>query len=74
MAVETPTKVAFQLALNNGVDAEGNTKYVNISLGSMSLDGYDGDKALAVSAALQPCLSKTISRRMLTRTAIVTAQ
>lgn len=72
MAVETQTKVTYQLGLNNGVDPDGNTKYVNISLGTMSNADYDSDKALAITATMNAWLSKTISRQLVTRTALVT--
>lgn len=61
MAVTTtPKKVSVSIKLNDGVDQSGNVKTVGVSLGTLSLDGYDDTKALAVISALENCLSKEI--------------
>ncbi len=74
MAVETLKKVASQIALDNGTDAQGNAKTVNISLARMAKDGYDATKYLAIVAALEPCLAKTITGAYVIKTSAVTAQ
>ena len=73
MAAETLTKVSVRLKLENGTDAEGNMKYVNLSLGSLSKDNFDADKALAVKALLAPCLSKTVGSVEMTQVSEITA-
>ena len=60
MATTTLTKVSVNMKLNNGQDAQGNTKLVSLSLGSLSKDNFNVDKALAVIGLLEPCLNKTI--------------
>lgn len=61
MAVETRKKVACNVVLENGTDSEGNLKTVNLSLGALSKDSWNADKALAIVQALGPCLNKTIN-------------
>lgn len=61
MANETLKKRACSLKLANGTDSSGNTKYVSLSLGTLKAERWDGDAAIAVVAALSPCLSKTLS-------------
>lgn len=61
MAAETLKKVSVNLKLENGTDAEGNIKLVNVSLGTLSKDSFDADKALAIVQLLSPCLSKTVN-------------
>ncbi len=73
MANTTLTKVSVRLKLENGTDAEGNIKYVNLSLGSLSKDNFDADKALAVKAVLAPCLSKTVGKVEMTQVSEITA-
>ncbi len=73
MANVTLTKVSVRLKLENGTDAEGNMKYVNLSLGSLSKDNFDADKALAVKALLAPCLSKTVGSVEMTQVSEITA-
>lgn len=56
MAVtSTPKKVSVSVKLNDGVDSDGNISVVSLSLGSLSLNGYDDEKALAVVSALNVC-------------------
>lgn len=61
MAVKTLKKITVSVKLNNGTDSEGNVKLVSVSLGNMSEENFDDDKALAVVTALAPCLAKTVS-------------
>lgn len=61
MAVKTLKKITVNVKLNNGTDSEGNVKLVSVSLGNMSEENFDDDKALAVVTALAPCLAKTVS-------------
>ena len=61
MAVETLKKISVNVKLNNGTDSEGNVRRVNVTIGNLSEENFDNDKALAVVTALAPCLSKTVS-------------
>ncbi len=61
MAVSTKKKVSVNIVLENGLDAKGEMRYVNLSLGSMNKDTFDDDKALAIRDLLEPCLAKEIS-------------
>ncbi len=54
-------KVSVNVKLNNGTDSEGNQRTVTISLGTLSKDNFNADKALTVIAALEPCLDKALS-------------
>lgn len=62
MAVSTPLKVIVNAKLNNGLNPDGNVKTLSVSLGSLNVNSYDDDKALAVIASLSPCLSKVLYR------------
>lgn len=59
-ATKTLSKVVYQMKLNNGVDMSGNVKTVNVSLGTINANAADDDKALAITNAIGPCLSKAI--------------
>ena len=72
MATETLKKVSVNLKLENGTDAEGNMKYVSVSLGTLNKDNFDADKALAVVTVLAPCLSKTVGSVEKTATSTLT--
>lgn len=73
MANTALKKVSVRLKLENGTDDYGNPKYVNLSLGSLSRDNFDADKALAVKAVLAPCLSKTVGIVEMTQVSEITA-
>lgn len=73
MATTTLKKVSVNIKLDNGIDTEGRARTVSISLGSLSKDNFDADKALAVVAALEPCLSKTVSTVEKTETSTIAA-
>ncbi len=73
MATTTLNKVSVVFKLENGTDAEGNIKYVDLPLGNLSTDNFDADKALAVKSVLAPCLSKTVGRVEMIQTSIVSA-
>ena len=60
MAIESIKKLSVTVRLENGRDTSGNMRYVGISLGSLSKDGFDADKALAVVELLKPCLNKSV--------------
>ncbi len=60
MATTTPKKVSVNIKLNNGTDSAGNVNTVTISLGKLSLTGFNADKALAVTSLLTPCLTKAV--------------
>lgn len=63
---KTPTKYSISMKLNNGQGADGNTKYLSVSLGSLSVDGYGAslgpDKAFAIVELLEPCFLLTLSK------------
>ena len=73
MATETLKKVAVNLKLENGTDSEGNLKLVNLSLGTLSKDSFDADKALGIVQVLGPCLSKTINSVVKVQTSTISA-
>ncbi len=73
MANTALKKVSVRLKLENGIDDAGNYKYVNLSLGSLSKDNFDADKALAVKAVLAPCLSKTVGSVEMTQVSEIIA-
>ena len=61
MALTALRKVSVNVKLNDGTDTQGRDKYVSVTLGNLSEENYDADKALAIVTALAPCLSKTVS-------------
>ncbi|MBQ2615650.1 MAG: hypothetical protein IJG51_08490 [Synergistaceae bacterium] len=61
MANSVLKKVSVSIKLDDGQDSQGNPKTVSVSLGSLSKNSFDADKALAVVGALEPCLNKSIS-------------
>lgn len=73
MATESIQKITATMGLNNGTDSEGNQRIVNVSLGTMSKNNWDGDKVLAICAALEPCLDKSLSQVIKGTTSRVTA-
>ena len=60
MATSTEKRISVNIKLNDGLDTKGNVKTVGVSLGSLSLSGYNDDKALAVVSALEDCFSKEV--------------
>ena len=52
-------KRTVTLKLNNGTK-QGVVQTVNVSLGSLDKDEWDGDKATAIIDLIEPCLSKSI--------------
>ena len=60
MANSALKKVSVNIKLDNGTDGEGNQRTVSIALGTLSKDNFNADKAIAIIAALEPCLSKTV--------------
>lgn len=66
MATSTLSKVTARLKLENGTDAEGNIKTVNLSMGDLSEAYFQTNKAdalaalWAIRATLGPILSKTV--------------
>ena len=73
MATETLKKVAVNIILENGTDSEGNLKLVNLSLGTLSKDSFDADKALGIVQVLGPCLSKNINSVVKVQTSTISA-
>lgn len=61
MAVtETVKKRAVTLQLENGIDDEGNYRYVAQSLGTLSKDSWDADKIMNIKDGIAPLFSKTV--------------
>lgn len=58
--IETLTKRVFRMKLNNGTDDKGNVKTVNDTFPTLSISGWDMDKAVAISHAVSPCLARTV--------------
>ena len=60
MAVSTTLeKDSVNIQLNNG-EADGKVKTVSVSLGSLSTQRYDDQKAVNIVNLLRPCLSKPV--------------
>jgi len=62
------TAMAARLRLENGSDSEGNIKYINQSIQRVSDTGYTDDKFMALVAAIEPVLAKTIGGAQKTAT------
>ena len=60
MAVETLKTVTAQLELENGRDSSGMMTYVKQSIQYVRKDGYTPDRFLAITAALEPCITKGV--------------
>lgn len=73
MAAETIKKVACNVMVETGTDAEGNIKTASVSLGTLSKDSWNADKALAIVSALGPCLSKSINSTDKVQTSTISA-
>ena len=58
--ITTPKKVSVNVKLDNGTDDKGNVRTVNLSLGNLSLSGFDAAKAMAVVNLIKPCLCHTV--------------
>ncbi len=75
MAVsETTEKEQCTMLLNNGRDEHGNVKTVRVNLGSLSREGWDAAKAVAVTNALSSCFSKTLYEVNHIRTSTITEE
>lgn len=61
MANTTLKSVRVNIKLDNGTDSLGNTKTVSQSLGTLSKDRYDADKALAIVDLLEPVYTKSVN-------------
>lgn len=73
MAVEEIKKRSAAIRIENGTDSEGNVKTTTVSLGTLSKDRWDGDKALAIVGALEPCLNNVITTVETTATSTLSA-
>lgn len=60
MATSTVEKIQCRIKLDNGTDAQGNVKTLSVSFPTVSVSGYTDARFLAVSQAVQPCLTHTI--------------
>jgi len=66
MAVSTLKKLTARLKLEDGMDSQGNMKYVNQALGDLNESYYATNQAEAINklqaikTAIAPTLSKTI--------------
>lgn len=65
MASEALTSRGLKLRLNNGTDADGKLRTVDISLnsalGGLSVSGWDAAKVVALTSAIEPVISKTVN-------------
>lgn len=61
MANIVKKKISINIKLNNGTDSEGNQRTVSVPFGTLSQYNFNADKVLAVIAALEPCLDKSLS-------------
>lgn len=73
MAVETRKKVVCNVVVETGTDSEGNLRTANVSLGALTKDGWNADKALAIVQALGPCLTYTINNVQEVMTSTISA-
>ena len=73
MATSMLQKISISIRLDDGVDSQGNTKTVGISLGNLNKNTFDADKVLAIANALEPCLNKSIDSVLKTEVSILTA-
>lgn len=48
------SRIAVNLKLNNGTNAQGMIKHVTLSLGKLDADNWDAGKALAIKELLAP--------------------
>ena len=53
-------KIAVNLVLNNGTTKTGAAKFANVPMGTMSISGFDADKAIAVASLISSCLENTL--------------
>lgn len=60
MAVESLASLTCDVVLEDGTDSKGNLKTTTTNIGTLDKDGWNGDKALAIIGALEPCLNKTL--------------
>lgn len=72
-ATETINKIAVKMLLNAGTTASGDVKTVSSSLPTLSLTGYTPERAMAVTAAWEACLSKSIYSVQAVKTAELSA-
>ena len=73
MASSILQAIRVSLRLDNGVDSQGNTKTVGVSLGTLNKATFDADKVLAIANALEPCLNKEIDSVQKTEVSTLTA-
>ena len=73
MATANVRSISVSIRLDNGTDAQGNTKTVGVPLGGLSKDNFNMDKVLAISDALEPCLSKSVERVEKTEVSTISA-
>lgn len=78
MATSTLSKVTARLKLENGTDAEGNIKTVNLSMGDLSESYFQTNRVdaltalVAIRATLSPILSKTVHNMETVETSEIT--
>lgn len=62
MAVNTMLqKVSIHVRMSDGVDSNGTTKYVGMSLGTINPETFDVQKAMNIVNKLADCITKGIS-------------
>jgi len=60
--IQTVTSLKGTLKLDAGTTASGTVRTVNVSMGTMSKEGYDADKWMAVVARMSNVLDKSVFR------------
>lgn len=73
MANSALRSVKVGLKLDDGTDSQGNSKYVNLNMGSINASTFNADKALTIVDNLEPCLSKSVARVEETRVSVITS-
>ena len=66
-------RVSVNIKVENGTDSEGNVKLTSISLGTLSKDNFNADKALAIVNLLEPVLDNVIASVEKTEVSTLTA-
>lgn len=65
-------KVSVAAKLNNGTK-DGKVQTVSLSLGTLSKDRYDDQKAMNIVDLLKPCLSKNVLNVQETKVSLLTS-
>lgn len=71
MASTVLKSIKVGVKLDDGTDSQGNTKVVNLNMGSINASTFNADKALTIVDNLEPCLNKTVARVEETRVSTI---